>query len=137
MRPRALVQNQHTKTEAVPLMGFMYLVFTRIPGESYRRRLRPLLLYLCYVFRALINSLVCRLCKGRSQKGSYTGHTTAQWKPNATNHPFTRKQLKIGVQKVVDRHRNTGYYGIQNGKRFLSLQQPAVMGLTPYPSSER
>ena len=37
----------------------MYLVFTRMPGESYRRRLRSLLLYLCYVFRALINSLVC------------------------------------------------------------------------------
>ena len=30
-----------------------------MPGESYRRRLRSLLLYLCYVFRALINSLVC------------------------------------------------------------------------------
>ena len=123
--------------EDAPLVEFMYLAFTRMPGESYLRRLRPLLVYLCYVFRALITSLVCRLCKGRSQKGSYTGHTTAQWKPNATNHPFTRKQLKIGVQKVVDRHRNTGYYGIQNGKRFLSLQQPAVMGLTPYPSSER
>ena len=36
----------------------MYLVFTRIPGESYRRRFRSLLLYLCDVFRALINSLV-------------------------------------------------------------------------------
>ena len=41
-------------------MGFMYLVFTRMPGESYRRRLRSLLLCLCDVFRALINSLVCR-----------------------------------------------------------------------------
>ena len=40
----------------------MYLVFTRMPGESYRRRLRSLLLYLCYVFRALINSLVCWFC---------------------------------------------------------------------------
>ena len=39
----------------------MYLVFTRMPGESYRRRLRSLLLYLCYVFRVLINSLVCSL----------------------------------------------------------------------------
>ena len=29
-----------------------------MPGESYRRRLRSLLLYLCCVFRALINSLV-------------------------------------------------------------------------------
>ena len=37
----------------------MYLVFTRMPGESYRRRLRSLLLYLWYVFRALINSIVC------------------------------------------------------------------------------
>ena len=35
----------------------MYFAFTRIPGESYCRRLRSLL-YLCYVFRALINSLV-------------------------------------------------------------------------------
>ena len=42
--------------EDAPLM---YLVFTRMPGESYRRRLRSLLLFLCGVFRALINSLVC------------------------------------------------------------------------------
>ena len=39
----------------------MYLVFTRVPGESYRRWLRSLL-YLRYVFRALINSLVCWFC---------------------------------------------------------------------------
>ena len=38
---------------------FTYLVFTRMPGESCRRRLRSLLLCLCYVFLALINSLVC------------------------------------------------------------------------------
>ena len=40
----------------------MYIVFTRMPGESYRRRLRSLLLYICDVFRALINSLVCWKC---------------------------------------------------------------------------
>ena len=45
--------------EDVPLVEFMYLVFTRMPGESYRKWLRSLLLYLCYVFRALINSLGC------------------------------------------------------------------------------
>ena len=45
--------------EDVHLVEIMYLVFTRMPGESYRRRLRSLLLYLCYVFRALISSLVC------------------------------------------------------------------------------
>ena len=38
---------------------FMYIVFTRMPGESYRGRLRSLLLCLCYVFQVLINSLVC------------------------------------------------------------------------------
>ena len=47
------------KNEDVPLVEFMYFVFIRMPGESYRRRLRSLLLYLCYVFGALINSLVC------------------------------------------------------------------------------
>ena len=45
--------------EDVPLVEFMYLVFTRMPGESYCRRLRSSVLYLCYVFRALISSLVC------------------------------------------------------------------------------
>ena len=34
--------------------------YSRVPGESYRRRLGSLWLYLRYVFRALINSLVCR-----------------------------------------------------------------------------
>ena len=37
----------------------MCLVFTRMPGESYRRRLRSLYLFWCYVFGVLINSLVC------------------------------------------------------------------------------
>ena len=45
--------------EDILLAEFMYLVFTHMPGNSYRRRLRSLLLYLCYAFRALINSLVC------------------------------------------------------------------------------
>ena len=42
--------------EDVPLMELMYLVFTRMPGETYRRRLGSLL-YLCYVFPALITPL--------------------------------------------------------------------------------
>ena len=29
--------------EDVPLVEFMYLVFTHMPGESYRRRFRSLL----------------------------------------------------------------------------------------------
>ena len=49
-------------TVDVPLVEFMYLVFTRMPGESYCRRLRSLLLCLCDVFRMLINSLICWFC---------------------------------------------------------------------------
>ena len=36
----------------------MYLVFTHMPGESYCRQLKSLLMCLCDVFRALINSHV-------------------------------------------------------------------------------
>ena len=44
-------------TEHVPLVEFMYFVFTRMLGESYCRQLRSLWLCLCDVFRARINSL--------------------------------------------------------------------------------
>ena len=47
--------------EDVPLVEFMYLVFTRMPGKSYGRRLRSLLC-LCDVSRALITSLACWFC---------------------------------------------------------------------------
>ena len=53
--------NNSSFYEDVPLVEFMYLVFTHMPGESYCRRLRSFLLYLCYTFCALINSLVCWL----------------------------------------------------------------------------
>ena len=46
----------------LPLVEFMYLVFTRMPGESYCRWFKSLLLYLCYMFWALISSLVCWFC---------------------------------------------------------------------------
>ena len=36
--------------EDVPPVEFMYLVSTSMPGESYRRRLRSLLLYLRSVY---------------------------------------------------------------------------------------
>ena len=45
--------------EDVSLVEFMYLVFTCMPGENYHRHLRSLMLYLCYIFWVLINSLVC------------------------------------------------------------------------------
>ena len=36
----------------------MYVAFTRIPGECYRRKFESFF-SLCDVFRVLINSLVC------------------------------------------------------------------------------
>ena len=50
------------KNEDVPLAEFMYLVFTRMPGESCRRRLGSLLLYLCYVFQAQVQQLSVSVC---------------------------------------------------------------------------
>ena len=44
--------------EDVSLVEFIYLD-TLMPDESYRRRLGSLLLYLRYVFRALVTSLPC------------------------------------------------------------------------------
>ena len=41
------------------LVEFIYLVFTCMPGKSYHRQLGSLLLYLCYRFQVLINSLKC------------------------------------------------------------------------------
>ena len=49
----------------------MLLVFTRMPGESYRRRIGSLLLYLSYVFRALMpvknefctEQSICEFCR--------------------------------------------------------------------------
>ena len=54
-----LLSSETMYLENVPLVEFIYLVFTRMPGESYRRRLGSLLLCLCDVFRVLIGSLVC------------------------------------------------------------------------------
>ena len=48
--PEVHTQMGPQNSEDVPLVEFVYLVFTRMPGEGYSRRLRSLLLYLCYVF---------------------------------------------------------------------------------------
>ena len=42
----------------VPLVEFMFLVFTHMAGESYHSKLGALLLCLRDVFQVLINSLV-------------------------------------------------------------------------------
>ena len=60
---RADPPDVHRHLEDVSLVEFMYLVFTRLPHESYRRRLRSLLFYFGYLlfvtYFELINSLVC------------------------------------------------------------------------------
>ena len=49
------------------LVEFMYLVFTRMPGDSYCRRLRSLLWSLSDIFQALVTFLVCSSCSHASQ----------------------------------------------------------------------
>ncbi len=46
----------------LPLVEFTYIVFTWMPGDSYCKPFSSLLLCLCDVFRAQINSLVCWVC---------------------------------------------------------------------------
>ena len=47
-------------SKGVPLVGVVYLIFTHMQGERVTSgRRRSLLLSLCDVFQALINSLVC------------------------------------------------------------------------------
>ena len=53
-----MVTNLKMPFEDVPLVELTYFVFTRMPGDSYRRRLGSLLLCLCDVFRAVITPLV-------------------------------------------------------------------------------
>ena len=46
LRVWTMKTNRHLPDQEVPLVEFMILVFTRMRGESYRKRLRSLLLYL-------------------------------------------------------------------------------------------
>ena len=43
--------------EDVSLVEFMYLVFTHMPGKSYGKQFRSLLLYSCDIFQVLTKSL--------------------------------------------------------------------------------
>ena len=62
-----VVGHRFTWTGSVRLR--LQFAFTRMPGESYRRRLGVLLLCLCDVFRVLINSPVCWFSlRGRRNK---------------------------------------------------------------------
>ena len=58
-RDRQTETETETKRRGCTSGGVMCLVFACMPSESHHRRLRSLLLYLCYVFQALINSFVC------------------------------------------------------------------------------
>ena len=62
----------NSSVEDVPLVMVMYLVFTHTPDESYRRQLGSLLLYLCYIFQALINSLAFPDSAGALMQNQHT-----------------------------------------------------------------
>ena len=118
--------NEFTQTlkiaEGVPLVEFMYLVqFTRMPGESYCRWLRSLL-YLCYVFQALINSLGCWFCTSALglilfqtcyRKQHYVKVINQSkhliiWHRTRPQLPVRNQQTRglIGAQKLSHKHNN-------------------------------
>ena len=75
-----------------PLVEFMHLVFTCMPGESYGRWLLSLLLCLCDIFQVLINSLVPWFCT------STLGLVLLliwKCKTHSTFNPFTVSACKI------------------------------------------
>ena len=56
LRPAGTQPRTSHTLQGVPLVDFMYLVFTGRPGESCLRHVRSFcLLYLCYVFRRSAN----------------------------------------------------------------------------------
>ena len=85
----------------VALVEFMQLVFTRMPGESYRSRLMSLLLYLCYAFRALINSLVSWFARALSASFCFIFLTTGKVKRQREDHP--RRLYRLTVSKCFIR----------------------------------
>ena len=78
----------------VPLLEFMDLVLTRMPGDNYRRRLRSLLLYLCYVFRALLYSVVSILHERSGPLSVEISYIIIAWLKH-------QLQLDISVQCVM------------------------------------
>ena len=82
-------------TVNVPLVEFMYLVFTRMPGKSYCRRLRYLLLCLCDILRTLINFLVCSFC---NQASVFTFHLTTLQLTEGSH--FVSMDLPEGMHRV-------------------------------------
>ena len=63
-------------------------VFTCLPGESYRRQLRSLLSHLCYIFRALINSLVCWSFISVSSGTCTVSSTNEESMPHLSHNPL-------------------------------------------------
>ena len=65
-------------------------------GESYRRRLTFLLLYLCYVLRALINSPVCWFSKWNDGHHHPNHHHQKRQQPETHHCRVCHKTVKTG-----------------------------------------
>ena len=95
--------------EDVALVEFMYLVFTRTPGESSRRRLGSLLSRSCVVFRALMTS-ICLLIL----RSDLTGRRTKLYMQNLLV-KYRRYQSTLpGYWQCYYRHIFTFLFSSQN-----------------------
>ena len=75
---------QHFNNEDVLPVQSIYLVFTHMPGKSYRRRVRSLLMCLYDVFRVVINSPCFFLSQSKLQQNHAKSHTDTSKNTKAT-----------------------------------------------------
>ena len=115
----------HRTSEDVPLVEFMYLVFTRMPSESYRSWLDLVFVavLVCDVFRAKINSLGCWFCMHRLYLENrpfffmpFSVHSVlislqiwSKWYHLTVNQTFIRESI-ILFSKVEDLHSHVTYW---------------------------
>ena len=95
---------------------------TRVPDECYRRWLRSLL-YLCYIFRTLINSLVCwfrkRTCTGEQPLPHRKSVAISKWVTSLT--PAETRGLQLIIWQVWMGKQNhsemASYTHIKHGRK--------------------
>ena len=132
------VSSSCSVSKGVLLVEFPYRVFSRLPGERYRRSLSSLLLCLCDVLRALSNSLVSTLglvlfrsllssLLTRSRKGLVRNVCHTLVKQSDLVHDVTHTGcLAKNKRKQTKTHGSTRCYVLATFKRLLLTNRTRV-----------
>ena len=105
--------------EDVPLVEFMYLVFTRMPGGSYRRRLKSLLLRLCDIFFERLwliplfggggDRSVCRFAFSKTLPGWAVGLLRCVWFQRESDQRHLKGNV-LGCRRVTAETETQGFH---------------------------